>query len=224
MKLWEENMRQFIPNDYIDKEGNVYETVGENIRYGKNGAITSVFPTPEEIGTGGFVGSDGTNYAVKAKNLADTKNLVASSYVLRFNNGEISYEFPISTLSDITDSSTPPMSKAVVDYVGSKLPYLKNAKTGIVVFSVGENGSVSIKENPSKLDIYTEVGSSMFRILSKQKNKNIIDLKILKCTTDSTSNFNLSVDTQFSVGNNSLYKVVSISKVKTITILLSVEV
>ena len=46
--------------------------LGEKIREGKNGAVTSNFPTPEEIGNG-LVGSDGVNYVVKAKNLADIK-------------------------------------------------------------------------------------------------------------------------------------------------------
>lgn len=34
-------MRDFIPSDYVDKEGNVYETIGENIREGKNGSSSS---------------------------------------------------------------------------------------------------------------------------------------------------------------------------------------
>lgn len=217
-------MREFIPSDCIDKEGNVYETVGENIREGKNGAVTSEFPTPEEIGVGGFVGSDGVNYVVKGKNLADIKNLVSSSYVLRFNNNMITYEFPISNLDDNINTSTPPMSKAVVDYVISKLPDLQNAKTGIVVISISEAGTASILENESNLNIYTETGSNMLRILCKSKNKNIIDSKVLKCTTDSASNFNVAVNTFFSVDNNSLFKEINITNIKTITLLLSVEV
>jgi hypothetical protein len=216
-------MRESIPSDYIDKEGNVYETVGENIREGKNGAVTSDFPTPEEIGNG-LVGSDGVNYVVKAKNLADTKSLISSSYVLRFNKGEISYELPVSILNNNTNTSTPPMSKAVIDYVMSKLPYLQNAKTGIVVISISESGSASIVENEANLNIYVETGSNTLRILSGTKHKNIIDSKVLKCTTDSTSNFNVPVNTFFSAGNNSLFKEVNIANIKSITLLLSVEV
>lgn len=142
-------MREFIPSDYIDKEGNVYETVGENIREGKNGDV--------------------------------------------------------------------------VDYVISKLPYLQNAKTGIVTFSISETGSASIVENEANLNIYTETDTNTLRILCRE-NKNIIDLKILKCTTDSASNFDITVNTFFSVNKNSLYKVINITNIKTITLFLSVEV
>ena len=220
----EGKMREFIPSDFVDKEGNVYETVGENIREGKNSVLSGGFPTPEEIGSGGFVGSDGVNYVVKAKNLANIKNLVSSAYVLRFNKNVLSYELPLFILDDNTDTSTPPSSKAVINYITSKLPYLQNAKTGIVVISISEAGTASILKNESNLKIYTETGSSMLRILNQTKNKNIIDLKVLKCTSDSTSNFNVEVNTFFSAGNNSLFKSVNIANIKTITLLLSVEV
>lgn len=216
-------MRQFVPSDYVDKKGNVYKTVGENIREGKNGAVTSDFPTPEEIGSGGFVGSDGTKYTVKAKNLANTDELESSSYVLRYNNGILTYERPLGVITKETRYTTPPSTKGILEYIDSKLPYLQNAKTGIVVFSVGEDGSVSIVENKSNLNIYTETGSGFLRILCRKKNKNIMDSKVLKCTTDSTSNFNVTVNTLFSIGNNSLFKEVNIINIKTITLLLSVE-
>lgn len=218
-------MREFIPSDYIDKEGNVYETVGENIREGKNSVLSGGFPTPEEL-VGGVVGSDGENYIVTLKNLADMTTIKGVYNLLRYNSNTKTLEY-IPPNADITNSryaSLPPTSKAVINYINSKLPYLQNAKSGIVTFSVSETGSVSITENEASLNIYTETGSSTLRILCRTKNKNIIDAKVLNCTTDSTSNFNVTVNTLFSVGNNSLFKEVNITNIKTITLLLSVEV
>lgn len=217
-------MRQFVPSDYVDKNGNVYETVGENIREGKNGAVASDFPTPEEVGSG-LIGSDGNNYVSVLKNLGKIPESNIYAIVGIEKNGVMNWVPVINNITNSNkDSYVTPSINAVVSYVDSKLPHLKNAKSGIVVFSVSETGSVSITENPSNLNIYTEVGSNSMRILSRTKNKNIIDLKVLKCTTDSTSNFNLSLNTFFSVGNNSLFKEVSISNIKTITLFLTIEV
>lgn len=112
-------MRQFVPSDYVDKEGNVYETVGENIREGKNNLIASGFPSPEEVGADGLIGSDGKQYVSKLNNLADLSKLIDSAYVLRYNpkNKTIIYELPNSMLKPETAFSTPPTSKAVINYV-----------------------------------------------------------------------------------------------------------
>lgn len=219
-------MKQFVSSDYVDKEGNVYETVGENIREGKNGAVTSEFPTPEEIGVGGLVGSDGKNYTVALKNLANTSLIKGTYNLLRYNSRTniVDYVSPNTDIKDAGHAAIPPTSQGVINYIDAKLPYLKNAKTGIVVISISEKGTASILENESNLNIYAETGSNTLRILCKSKNKNVIDLKLLKCTTDSASNFNVTVNTLFSVGNNSLFKEVYISNIKTITLLLSVEV
>lgn len=218
-------MREFIPSDYIDKEGNVYETVGENIREGKNGAVTSDFPTPEEL-IGGLVSSDGENYIVTLKNLADMTTIKGDYNLLRYNSNTKTLEYipPNDNITNTEYASLPPTSNAVINYINSKLPYLQNAKSGIVTFSVSETGSVSITENEASLNIKTETSSDTLSILCSTKNKSIIDTKVLNCTTDSTSNFNVTVNTLFSVDNNSLFKVVNITNIKTITLLLSVEV
>lgn len=129
-------MRQFVPSDYVDKEGNVYETVGENIREGKNGAVASDFPTPEEIGVDSFIGSDGVNYTPKGAGLANTDNLVDTSYVLRYSNKKLSYEYPIGLLKDNTNNSTPPESKATVDYIKTKTVIPTGFKKYAVSFNV----------------------------------------------------------------------------------------
>lgn len=217
-------MREFIPSDYIDKEGNVYETVGENIREGKNGAVTSEFPTPKDVGNG-LIGSDGNNYVPVLKNLGRVPQTNIYAIVSIEKNGVMNWVPVINAITDSNKNSyATPSIKAVVEYVDTKLLYLKNAKTGIVTFSISETGSVSIVENEANLNIYTETGSKTLRILSRIKNKSIIDSKVLKCTTDSTTNFNVAVNTIFSVGNNSLFKEVNIADIKTITLLLSVEV
>lgn len=218
-------MREFIPSDYIDKEGNVYETVGENIREGKNGAVTSEFPTPEEL-AGGLVSSDGENYTVALKKLADTSTIKETYNLLKYNSITkiLDYIPPSNDITKAGYESLPPTSQAVINYIASKLPYLQNAKTGIVVISISEAGTASILENKSNLNIYAETGPNTVRVLCKSKNKNIIDSKVLKCTTDSASNFNVPVNTLFSVDNNSLFKEIIITDIKTITLLLSVEV
>lgn len=115
-------MRQFVPSDYIYKNGNVYETVGENIRDGKNGAVASDFPTPEELVDG----------------------LESSAYVLRNNDGILTYEKPLGVITKETRYTTPPSTKGLLDYIDSKLPYLKNAKTGIVKIAVDSNKAPTI--------------------------------------------------------------------------------
>ena len=171
-------MREFIPSDYVDKEGNVYETVGENIREGKNSLIASGFPTPEEIGTGGFVGSDGAHYTVKGVGLANTENLVERAYVLRYKNNQLIYEDPITSLDDSTKSTTPPTSKSVVDYVKSKLSSLSTPyKTYQGILKVSDSGAVSIEFVNEPL-LFT-ASTSENDIIISSNGHNVIDVKIL---------------------------------------------
>ena len=139
-------MREFIPSDYIDKEGNVYETVGENIREGKNGSVTSDFPTPEEIGNG-LVGSDGKNYTAVLKNLGDTSKIIDSAYVIRSHNGILSYELPISILSENNKVTTPPSAKGVLEYIGGKIPNTDLNYSWVTV-NVTYNGTDYSIDNP----------------------------------------------------------------------------
>ena len=139
-------MRQFVPIDYVDKKGNVYDTVGENIREGKNGAVTSDFPTPEEIGSG-LVGSDGENYAIVMKNLGNTSMLADSTYVLRFQNKALHYVVPIEELTDSTSISTPPQSRAVVTYISKKIPNTCSNYSWVTVNVTYDGASYSI-DNP----------------------------------------------------------------------------
>lgn len=115
-------MRQFVPSDYVDKNGNVYETVGENIREGKNGAITSDFPTPEEIGSG-LVGSDGNNYVSVLKNLSIIPHTNIYAIVSIEKSGIMSWVPVINTITESNKKSyVTPSINAVTKYISSKIP------------------------------------------------------------------------------------------------------
>ena len=129
-------MREFIPSDYVDKEGNVYETVGENIREGKNSVIDSGFPTPEEIGIGGLIGSDGSNYVAKLFNLGDININNAFLCVLINKNNEFSWSpIPSEIKNENLESYEPIAIKGVVNYVNSKTIIPPNFNIYKVVFS-----------------------------------------------------------------------------------------
>lgn len=138
-------MRQFVPADYVDKKGNVYETVGENIREGKNGAVTSEFPTPEEIGVGGLVGSDGKNYTVALKNLANTSLIKGTYNLLRYNSMTkiVDYVSPNNDIKNAGYGSLPPTSQAVLNYTELKTIIPTGFKKYNVAFGVN-NGNITI--------------------------------------------------------------------------------
>lgn len=170
-------MRQFVPSDYVDKKGNVYETVGENIRNGQNGAVTSDFPTPEEL-AGGLVSSDGKNYIPVMKRLADTSSLADSSYVIRSTRNLLSYESPISTLSDESRASTPPMTTAVVNYIKSKIPNNTSNYSWVTVNVTYDGTSYSIDDDRLHIttngDIYSDTnGVIELFLISASTNENI---------------------------------------------------
>lgn len=129
-------MREFIPSDYIDKEGNVYETVGENIREGKNGAVTSNFPTPEDVGNG-LIGSDGNNYVPVLKNLATIPQTNIYAIVAIEKNGELSWVPVIQSITDNNKNSyITPSIKGVVEYIETKTIIPTGFKKYAVGFSV----------------------------------------------------------------------------------------
>lgn len=165
-------MREFIPSDYIDKEGNVYETVGENIREGKNGAVTSDFPTPEEIGNG-LVGSDGKNYTAVLKNLGDTSKIIDSAYVLRSRNGILSYEIPIGILSENNKVTTPPSAKSVIEYIERKIPNTGSNYSWVTVNVTYDNNKYSIDTTSLNINANGVIYSD---------TKNIIDLLPISTT------------------------------------------
>lgn len=165
-------MREFIPSDYIDKEGNVYETVGENIREGKNGAVTSDFPTPEEIGNG-LVGSDGKNYTAVLKNLGDTSKIIDSAYVLRSYNGILSYELPVDILSEDSRVTTPPSAKSVIDYIRKKIPNNGSNYSWVTVNVTYSNNKYSIDDTSLNINVNGVIYSD---------TKNIIDLLPISTT------------------------------------------
>lgn len=158
-------MREFIPSDYIDKEGNVYETVGENIREGKNGAVTSDFPTPKDIGNG-LIGSDGTNYVSVLKNLSTGITNNAYQVVGADKNGLLRWEPVKNAIVESGDSYYPISNKAVVDYLALKIPNIGanyswvtvNVSYADGVYSI--NGGLIISSNGA---IYSQT-------------KNVIDL------------------------------------------------
>ena len=198
-------MREFIPSDYVDKEGNVYETVGENIREGKNSVIDIGFPTPEELGNG-LIGSDGKKYVSKLKNLGETKNLDDSTYVIRSLNNVLSFESPISNISDNTKVSTPPMSLALVNYINSKLPYLNNANIDYIEITTDSELNPSITSNVNNIPItVSKSNDSTLIILSTTKIGQILDLIPFKVSTE--NNFNISINT-ICKADNSIYKTI----------------
>lgn len=220
-------MREFIPSDYVDKEGNVYETVGENIREGKNSVIDIGFPTPEEIGKGGLVGSDGEKY------IAVLKNIGLINFLNEYLAPSISKEgiFVWDTVKKAINSATkesfaPIATRGVVEYVNSKLPYLKNAKTGIVEITINEDRSATVTKNDYNLNIRVgkTTSDNYLYIYSGLNSKNIISVELLACTTSSSSNFTLGLTTGFTYGYNSLYKRIDATNIKTITLFLAVEV
>lgn len=145
-------MREFIPSDYVDKEGNVYETVGENIREGHNGGLPTDFPTPEEIGVGGLIGSDGKNYVTAMKNIANTSKLQNAAYVIRATSNILSYELPIEKLEDSTSINTPPSSTATINYVKDKTIVPDNFKKYNVSFTYdGSTITITNTDNLSNL-------------------------------------------------------------------------
>lgn len=147
-------MREFIPSDYIDKEGNVYETVGENIREGKNGSVTSDFPTPEEIGNG-LVGSDGENYITVLKNISNIpfKNEYLAPTI--DNNGFIVWGVVNKVISDSTKSSYAPIAtKGVSEYVETKTIIPTGFKKYAVSFTYdGSTITITNTDNIPNLEV-----------------------------------------------------------------------
>lgn len=147
-------MRQFVPSDYVDKKGNVYETVGENIREGKNGSVTSDFPTPEEL-TGGFISSDGKNYTTVLKNLGTVtfKNRYAIADIK--TTGVMEWVATNLTINSNTKNSDIPIgTRGVTEYIESKIPNTEANYSWITVdvtydgtnYSI-DNTSFSINNN-----------------------------------------------------------------------------
>lgn len=169
-------MREFIPSDYIDKEGNVYETVGENIREGKNGAVTSDFPTPEEIGSG-LVGCDGSNYVSILKNLGEIPQLNGYAIVAIEKNGVMNWVPVINSITESNkDSCVTPSIKAVVDYINSKIPNNASNYSWVTV-NVTYNGTGYSIDN----DLFTISSTGGIYSLTK----NIVSLVPIS-TTDTT--------------------------------------
>lgn len=140
-------MREFIPSDYIDKEGNVYETVGENIREGKNGAFTSDFPTPEDIGNG-LVGSDGTNYIPILKNLGTVSFKNRYAIVDIKSSGLMSWiATNVSINSNTMNTDIPIGTRGVVEYLRLKIPNAEENYSWITVNVTYDGTNYSI-DNP----------------------------------------------------------------------------
>lgn len=160
-------MRKFIPSDYIDKEGNVYETVGENIREGKNGAVTSDFPTPEEIGNG-LVGSDGTNYIPILKNLgtAPFKNRYAVVDIK--SSGLMAWVATNVTINSNTMNSDIPIgTRGVAEYLALKIPNAGSNYSWVTVNVTYDNNKYSIDDTSLNINANGVIYSD---------TKNIIDL------------------------------------------------
>lgn len=160
-------MREYIPSDYIDKEGNVYETVGENIREGKNGAVTSDFPTPEDIGSG-LVGSDGKNYVTVLKNLGAIPQSNIYAIVGIEKNGIMSWIPVINTITESNKNSyVTPSIKGVVEYVNSKIPNDGSNYSWVTVNVTYDNNKYSIDGTSLNINANGVIYSD---------TKNIIDL------------------------------------------------
>ena len=158
-------MREFIPSDYIDKEGNVYETVGENIREGKNGAVTSDFPTPEDIGSG-LVGSDGTNYIPVLKNLST--GVIKNVYLTIASDKEGILHWEVVKNAIVESISFSPISnKAVVDYLALKIPNTGSNYSWVTVNVTYGNNKYSIDDTSLNINANGVIYSD---------TKNIIDL------------------------------------------------
>ena len=145
-------MREFIPSDYIDKEGNVYETVGENIREGKNGAVTSEFPTPKEL-NGGILTSNGSEYVVSLKNLAipPQSNEIYAVNVNR--NGLFSWVKILNTIINNEESYIPVNARAVANYVRAMGIIPTNFKIYKVAFSYNTNITLNNIDSIPDLEI-----------------------------------------------------------------------
>lgn len=160
-------MREFIPSDYIDKEGNVYETVGENIREGKNGAVTSDFPTPEDIGNG-LVGSDGKNYTTVLKNLGAIPQSNIYAIVGIEKNGIMNWVPVINTITESNKNSyVTPSIKGVVEYINSKIPNDGSNYSWVTANVTYDNNKYSIDATSLNINANGAIYSD---------TKNIIDL------------------------------------------------
>lgn len=169
-------MREFIPSDYIDKEGNVYETVGENIRKGKNGAVTSDFPTPEDVGNG-LIGSDGNNYVPVLKNLGAIPQTNIYAIVGIEKNGVMNW---VPVINNITESNkgsyVTPSIKGVVDYINSKIPNNDSNYSWVTVNVTYDGTSYSIDD--ARL-IISEHGTIY------SNTAGVIELFLISSSTDS---------------------------------------
>lgn len=163
-------MREFIPSDYVDKEGNVYETVGENIREGKNGAVGSNFPSPEEVGNG-LIGSDGNNYITKLKNLGTIPQANIYAIIGIEKNGIMNW---IPVINSITDSNknsyVTPSIKGVVGYIESKIPNTSSNYLWVTVNVTYDDSTYSIDNS----DFIISSSGSIY-----SNTKNVVDLFII---------------------------------------------
>lgn len=159
-------MRQFVPSDYVDKKGNVYDTVGENIREGKNGAVTSDFPTPEEIGSGGLIGSDGSKYVKKLSNLGEISYPNSFLSVLCKENYELEWQPIPSEITEENKGAYDPLAiKGVVDYVEKKIIIPTNFKKYNVSFSVNA-GNITLNNLDNIPDFNVKLISGHFVVKS----------------------------------------------------------
>lgn len=160
-------MREFIPSDYIDKEGNVYETVGENIREGKNGAVTSDFPTPEEIGNG-LVGSDGKNYVTVLKNLSAVPFKNRYAVIDIKSSGLMAWVATnVAINSNTMNSDIPIGTRGVVEYLKLKIPNAEENYSWITVNVTYADNKYSIDDTSLNINANGAIYSD---------TKNIIDL------------------------------------------------
>lgn len=168
-------MREFIPSDYIDKEGNVYETVGENIREGKNGAVTSEFPTPEDVGNG-LIGSDGNNYVPVLKNLGAIPQSNIYAIVGIEKSGVMNWAPVINTITESNKNSyVTPSIKAIVEYINSKIPNNGSNYSWVTVNVTYANNAYSIDNS----DFIISSGGSVY-----SESKNIIELFPISVESD----------------------------------------
>lgn len=94
-------MRDFIPSDYVDKEGNVYETIGENIREGKNGS--------------------GSGSEITDISQLEPKQTIDRSEMLIGKNGSLLWE-PIVDINYFNNVVNPPSASSIYSFVNKRIP------------------------------------------------------------------------------------------------------